>query len=82
MLPPATSTPQDVPTGLVTPWSVAFLPGGAVLVTLRDTAQVLLLAADGAAPLTGPGADGLTTSTVRGGIPAAAHHNGGRLAIG
>jgi len=66
-LPPATASPQDVLTGLVTPWSLAFLPGGAVLVTLRDTGQVLLLAVDGVAPLTGPGADALATGTVHGG---------------
>ncbi|HEY3437162.1 MAG TPA: PQQ-dependent sugar dehydrogenase [Actinotalea sp.] len=63
VLAPATATPQDVLTDLDTPWSVAFLPGGAVLVTSRDTAQVLLLTATGVAPLHGPGADDLAQGT-------------------
>src|SRR5665647_2035624 len=41
-LPAATATPTDVLTGLTTPWSIAFLPGGAALITLRDSGQVLL----------------------------------------
>lgn len=132
-LAPATDAPVDVLTGLTTPWSVAFLPGGAFLVTLRDPAQVLLVTADGAAPLTGAGAEELAATTrARGeggllgiavspdiaadrlvylyrttaagnevvrarlgedlglgelepvltGIPAADHHNGGRIAFG
>ncbi|MCU1432660.1 MAG: glucose sorbosone dehydrogenase [Actinotalea sp.] len=63
VVPPATAAPQDVLTGLVSPWSLAFLPGGAVLVTLRDPGQVLLVTADGVAPLIGPGADALATTT-------------------
>ncbi|WP_231494798.1 sorbosone dehydrogenase family protein [Cellulomonas sp. KRMCY2] len=66
-LPAATATPQDVVTGLVTPWALAFLPGGAVLVTLRDPGQVLLLTDAGAAPLTGPGAEALAATTRHGG---------------
>lgn len=62
-LAPATAEPVDVLTGLTTPWSLAFLPGGALLVTLRDPAQVLLVTAEGAAPLTGPGVDELAAST-------------------
>ncbi len=61
---PATDAPADVLTGLTTPWGLAFLPGGALLVTLRDSAQVLLVTADGAAALTGPGAEELTGSTL------------------
>lgn len=66
-LPPATAEPQDVATNLVTPWSVAFLPGGGALVTSRDTAQVLLIGAEGTRPLTGAGADELAATTERGG---------------
>jgi glucose/arabinose dehydrogenase len=66
-LPPATAEAQDVLTDLVTPWSIAFLPGGPALITLRDPGQVLLLTDAGAAPLTGPGADDLATSTLHGG---------------
>ncbi|WP_307844648.1 PQQ-dependent sugar dehydrogenase [Actinotalea solisilvae] len=62
-LAPATAEPTDVLTGLVTPWGLAFLPGGAFLVTLRDPAQVLLVTAEGAAALTGPGAEELVAST-------------------
>ncbi|MDT0166514.1 PQQ-dependent sugar dehydrogenase [Actinotalea sp. AC32] len=62
-LPDATAEPQDVLTGLTTPWDLAFLPGGAVVVTLRDPAQVLLLTADGVRTLTGPGADQLVATT-------------------
>jgi glucose/arabinose dehydrogenase len=66
-LPAATSDPQDVLTDLDTPWDLAFLPSGAVLITSRNTGQVLLLSDTGAAPLTGPGADDLAASTTFGG---------------
>jgi glucose/arabinose dehydrogenase len=66
-LPPATDEPQDVLVGLTTPWSLAFLPGGAALITLRDPAQVLLLSDAGAQPLGGPGATELAASTTPGG---------------
>ncbi|WP_260458605.1 PQQ-dependent sugar dehydrogenase [Actinotalea ferrariae] len=60
----ATGTPTDVLTGLTTPWSIAFLPGGSFLVTLRDPAQVLLVTGEGAAALTGPGAEDLAATTL------------------
>ncbi|EYR63111.1 glucose sorbosone dehydrogenase [Actinotalea ferrariae CF5-4] len=66
-LPEATATPQDVLTGLTSPWGLAFLPGGAVLVTLRDPAQVLLLRDDGVVTLGGPGAEELVAGTATGG---------------
>lgn len=66
-LPPATAEPQDVLTGLDAPWGLAFLPSGAVLVTLRDRAVVLLLDTDGVRELTGPGAEDLAAGTVTGG---------------
>lgn len=66
-LPPATDEPQDVLGGLTTPWSLAFLPGGAALITLRDPAQVLLLSDAGAQPLGGPGAEELAATTTPGG---------------
>lgn len=66
-LPAATSDPQDVLTDLITPWGMAFLPSGAVLITLRDPGQVLLLTDAGAAALVGPGADALATTTRHGG---------------
>jgi glucose/arabinose dehydrogenase len=59
-LPAATAAPQDVLTGLNTPWGLDFLPSGAVLVTSRNTGTVLLLSDTGTATLTGPGADELT----------------------
>lgn len=62
-LPAATAEPQDVLTGLTTPWGLDFLPGGAVVVTLRDPAQVLLLTADGVRTLGGPGAEQLAATT-------------------
>lgn len=67
VVPAATSTPQDVVTGLRAPWGLAFLPGGAVLITQRDDAQVLLLTSEGIAALTGPGAEDLAATTLHGG---------------
>lgn len=67
VVPAATSTPQDVVTGLRAPWGLAFLPGGAVLITQRDDAQVLLLTSQGIAALTGPGAEDLAATTLHGG---------------
>jgi glucose/arabinose dehydrogenase len=66
-LPAATAAPQDVVVGLAAPWGLAFLPSGAVLVTLRDRAVVLLLDASGVRELTGPGASELAGGTVTGG---------------
>lgn len=63
----ATAEPQDVVTGLSAPWDLAFLPGGAVLLTLRDAAEVLLLRDTGLVTLTGPGADELASGTATGG---------------
>ncbi|GEN79744.1 PQQ-dependent sugar dehydrogenase [Actinotalea fermentans] len=60
----ATADPQDVLVGLDAPWGLAFLPSGAVLVTLRDRAVVLLLDAGGVRELTGPGAGELASGTV------------------
>ena len=45
--PVPTGPPSDVVTGLDVPWSVAFLPGGDALVTLRDRAEVLRISASG-----------------------------------
>lgn len=66
-LPAATAAPQDVMVGLAAPWGLAFLPSGAVLVTLRDRAVVLLLDEGGVRELTGPGASELAGGTVTGG---------------
>ena len=50
------------------PWGIAFLPDGQAVVTLRDAAQLVLVAADGAATdVTGPGADELADVVVPGG---------------
>ncbi|MCB2176844.1 MAG: PQQ-dependent sugar dehydrogenase [Actinomycetales bacterium] len=59
----ATATPTDVLTGLSAPWDLAFLPSGAVLITLRDLAQVLMVTADGTVTVSGPGADELASDT-------------------
>lgn len=67
VLPAATAAPQDVMVGLAAPWGLAFLPSGAVLVTLRDRAVVLLLDEGGVRELTGPGASELAGGTVTGG---------------
>lgn len=40
-------SPSDVTTGLEVPWSIAFLPDGDALVTLRDKAEVLRVSATG-----------------------------------
>lgn len=40
-------SPSDVTTGLEVPWSIAFLPGGDALVTLRDRAEVLRVTPSG-----------------------------------
>ena len=66
-VPPATSEPQDVLTDLTTPWSLAFLPGGALLITQRDSAEVILLGARGGLVLTGDGAQALQAGTQLGG---------------
>lgn len=63
-LPPATATPTDVATGLAAPWDLAFLPSGAVLVTLRDAAQVVAVTAAGVVPVTGEGAAQLADTVV------------------
>lgn len=63
----ATAAPQDVMVGLAAPWGLAFLPSGAVLVTLRDRAVVLLLDEGGVRELAGPGASELAGGTVTGG---------------
>ena len=39
--------PSDVVTGLDVPWSIAFLPGGDALVTLRDEAEVVRVTPQG-----------------------------------
>lgn len=43
-----TGAPSDIATGLEVPWSIAFLPTGDALVTLRDKAEVLRVSPDGA----------------------------------
>lgn len=51
--------PQDVVTGLDVPWSVAVLPDGSALVSLRDAARLVRVAPDGAAtPVRATGEDG------------------------
>ena len=51
--------PRDIVTGLDVPWSVAALPDGSALVSLRDEARVVRVRADGStSPVRAPGADG------------------------
>ena len=55
---PTTATAADVATGLATPWGIALLADGSHLVSLRDRAQVVKVAVDGAVSdvvATGPG---------------------------
>ena len=50
--------PTDVATGLPVPWSIALMPDGDALVSLRDEARIVRVAADGAVsdvPSTGEG---------------------------
>ncbi len=61
----AVTSVQDVATGLDAPWGLAFLPDGRALVTLRDEARAVLVAADGTVTdVTGPGADEVAAVTV------------------
>ena len=50
---------QEWITGLVTPWDIAWEPGGTALVSLRDGAQILRIEGGTVTELTGPGADDL-----------------------
>ncbi len=59
---------EDVLGDLDVPWGLAFLPGGEAVVTLRESAGLILVAPDGAATtVTGPGADQLADLVVPGG---------------
>ncbi len=52
-------SPSDIVTGLDVPWSIAFLPGGDALVTLRDEAEVVRVSPTGRRTTVGsvPGVD-------------------------
>lgn len=65
-LPAASGTPQDVATGLAAPWDLAFLPSGAVLVSLRDAAQVVALTEAGQVTVGGEGAAQLADTFTEG----------------
>ncbi|WP_240916063.1 sorbosone dehydrogenase family protein [Sanguibacter sp. HDW7] len=55
----------EVVDDLAAPWGMALLPGGDLLVTLRDTGTLVRVAPDGTTtPVTGPGADALARETV------------------
>ena len=55
---------SDVATSLAAPWGIAFLPGGRAVVTLRDEARLVLVAADGTVTdVVGPGAEEIHAST-------------------
>lgn len=62
-LPDATDEPTDVVSGLAAPWDLEFLPGGAVVVTTRDEAQLLLLRDTGLHEVEGLGAEELRETT-------------------
>ncbi|UFU02380.1 PQQ-dependent sugar dehydrogenase [Ruania suaedae] len=49
---------ETIATGLEAPWDLAFLPDGAALVTLRDSAHVVRIDDDGATRLDAGGPDG------------------------
>jgi glucose/arabinose dehydrogenase len=52
-------TPTDVVTGLDVPWSIAVLPDGGALVSLRDEARIVRVGPDGGTrPIQAPGPDG------------------------
>ncbi|TQL01472.1 sorbosone dehydrogenase family protein [Cellulomonas sp. SLBN-39] len=56
---------EEVASGLAVPWGLAFLPDGRAVVTLRDAARLVLVAADGTVTdVTGPGADEVAAATV------------------
>ncbi len=59
---------SDVATGLDVPWGLAFLPDGSAVVTLRDTARLVLVDPDGTVrDVGGPGAAALADLVVPGG---------------
>ncbi|MFP5346269.1 MAG: PQQ-dependent sugar dehydrogenase [Actinomycetes bacterium] len=52
-------TPRDVVTGLDVPWSIAVLPDGSALLSLRDEARILRVRTDGTkTPVAAPGPGG------------------------
>src|SRR5437870_3358874 len=52
-------SPTDVVTGLSVPWSIAVLPDGSALISLRDKAQIVRVGANGGlVPLKATGPDG------------------------
>ena len=67
--PTATSTPEvsveTVVEGLDVPWGLAPLPGGALLISLRDEARLVVVDPDAGTTtdVTGPGADALAAQT-------------------
>ena len=76
--PPSTAEPapatvevtevDDILGDLDIPWGLAFLPDGQAVVTLRGSAELVLVGPDGAASdVTGPGADELADLVVPGG---------------
>lgn len=48
--PPRRGSVRTIATGLEVPWDIAFLPGGAALVSERDSARLLQIPAGGGAP--------------------------------
>jgi glucose/arabinose dehydrogenase len=62
-----TGTPRDVVTGLDVPWSLAPLPDGSALVSLRDQHRILRIRSDGSkTALIGTGPDGSIPDVVPG----------------
>nr|WP_239069738.1 PQQ-dependent sugar dehydrogenase [Cellulomonas chitinilytica] len=76
---------REITGDLDVPWGIAFLPGGSALVTLRDAAALVLVAADGGTTdVTGPGADQLAREVVpdgEGGLLGVAVLGGGADAV-
>ncbi|PZR54227.1 PQQ-dependent sugar dehydrogenase [Xylanimonas oleitrophica] len=61
-----TAQVRTVATGLTTPWGLARLPGGSLLVSLRDEGRLVVVdpASGSVDEVTGPGADELAEQTV------------------
>lgn len=64
---PLVGAPQVVASGLAVPWGLAFLPGGAALVSERDSHRIVRIGTDGATHVLGT-VPGVADDTAEGGL--------------